>query len=100
MWINSAPQRAKRKRPKEKGPSIAPSTDPISTGVTEAVNENGRVASIQICTRLGPAPAVRACPDAIYCYLRRYYEGPLTRESKGERDDCGLDDPNNSSTPR
>src|SRR5712691_6048747 len=84
MWINSEPNRAKRNRPKEKGPSAAPRTDPISTGVTEAVNENGRVASTQICTRLGPAPAVKVCPDAI-CYRLHYYYGrPFAGESKGE----------------
>src|SRR5262245_60758222 len=86
MWMNSEPKRAKRNRPKEKGPSAAAKTEPISTGVTEAVNENGRVSSVQICTRLGPAPAVRACPDAIYCYLRDYYGGPFATESKGDSD--------------
>src|SRR5215510_4405544 len=95
MWINSEPDRAKRNRPKEKAPSAAPRTDPISTGVTEAVNENGRVASIQICTRLGPAPAVNVCPVAICCFLRCHYGRPAIGESKGDSKElwnaeCGM----------
>src|SRR5712692_5955447 len=95
MWMNSEPNRAKRNRPKEKGPSAAPKTEPISTGVIDAVNENGRVASIQICTRLGPAPAVKVCPDAIRCFLHCHYGRLLAEESKGDsaelrNADCGM----------
>src|SRR5437867_9050111 len=78
--MNNEPNRARKNRPREKGPSAAPRTDPINTGVIEAVNENGRIASIQICIRLGPAPAVKMCSCAMRYLLRRYYGCPLAGE--------------------
>src|SRR6266508_1699622 len=74
MWMNNEPNRARRNRPREKGPSATPRTDPINTGVTEAVNENGREASIQIGIRLGPAPAVRGVKGGrtiVECGMRK-----------------------------
>src|SRR6266516_45713 len=84
--MNNEPNRARKNRPREKGPSAAPRTDPINTGVIEAVNENGRIASIQICIRLGPAPAVKMCSCAMRYLLRRYYGCPLA----GEQHQCGM----------
>src|SRR2546426_10699178 len=84
--MNNEPNKARKNRPREKGPSAAPRTDPINTGVIEAVNENGRGASIQICIRLGPAPAAKGCSCAMRCFLRRYYGCSLA----GGQHQCGM----------
>src|SRR5437667_798425 len=84
--MNNEPNKARKNRPREKGPSAAARTDPINTGVIEAVNEDGRVASIQICIRLGPAPAAKVCSCAMRYLLRRHYGCPLA----GEQHQCGM----------
>jgi hypothetical protein len=57
-------------------------TDPINTGVTDAVKEYGRVASIQIANRLGRGPAANVCSVVIARFLRRHY-GARALEVKG-----------------
>src|ERR1043165_7957020 len=70
-------------RPKENGPSAAPNTEPINTGVTDAVNEYDRVASIQIDSRLRSDPAVSVCP-VVMPYPSSAIMTSMPQRSKGQ----------------
>jgi hypothetical protein len=82
--MNNEPIKASKNRPKENGPSMSAKTDPINTGVTDAVKEYGRVASIQIANRLGRGPVANVCSAVISEFLRRHY-GAQALEVKGAR---------------
>jgi hypothetical protein len=80
--MNREPIKVSKNRPKENGPSRSAKTDPINTGVTDAVKEYGRVASIQIANRFGRGPAVSVCSAVIVRFLLRHY-GAHAPEVKG-----------------
>ena len=76
--MKSDPNSARKKRFQRKGPSIAPKTEPITTGVTDAVNENGRVAVIQVLIVLGlcgPVLALSVPMNAPYMSQLRLSSG-------------------------